>query len=278
MVTTTAQRTRPDQVAELQEQITAGVEALVTGEDWTRWLKMAQRFHHYSFGNLMLILTQKPDATRCAGFNTWRSMGRFPHKGTGIAILAPVTYRPRKDAPDDADDPKRNGRPRGFKKVHVFDVADTEGEPLPDVSPTLLQGEGPKGVWDALVEVAGDQGYTVDVDDLGPYNGLTTPDEHRITVHVGRDQAQRVKTLAHELGHVLCGHVEDLAVYREHRGRMEVEAESVAFIVSGSVGLDSSGYSFGYVAEWSQGDPGVVRAAAEAASKAARTILAGLPA
>ena len=164
---------------------------------------------------------------------------------------------------------------RGFRVVHVFDVAQTDGEPLPDVAPALLGGQAPAGLWDDLAGQVAGHGYTLERGDCSGANGYTDPTRRVVRVRDGVDDAQAVKTLAHELGHIECGHVEDLPTYLTRRGRCEVEAESVAYVVAAAHGLDASGYTFAYVAGWAGTDLARVRQAAETVTTAARTILAG---
>jgi hypothetical protein len=232
---------RADAVAVLHQQVSDGVAGLVEGPAWRAMLDTAARFHCYSLGNLLLIAGQEPTATWVAGFRVWQGLGRQVRRGErGIGILAPCTYRtPAADpagttatpspagvvaaagAPQDRAAGDRSREVRGFRRVHVFDVAQTDGDPLPDVAPVLLTGGAPAG---------------------------------------------------------LCGHVTDLPSYRVCRGRWEVEAESVAYIVAATAGLDTAGYSFAYLAHWAGGDLAVVRAAADTVVRAARVICAPLTA
>jgi len=243
-------------------------------------------------GNLLLIGAQAPQATRVAGFRTWQSLGRQVCKGErGIAILAPCTYRPKTAdrteptapaghepattstggaAPQGAGGKKQA---RGFRVVHVFATSQTEGAPLPDVAPTLLVGQAPAGLWDALEGQVLGHGYTVHRGETGRANGWTDPTSRTVRVSGAVDDAQAVKTLIHELAHIEAGHVADLPTYATCRGRCEVEAESVAYVVAAAQGMDASGYSFAYVAGWAGGDLTRVREAAETVTKAARTIL-----
>ena len=288
----TASTATDDKIAAMHEQITEGVAALVDSDAWRDMLKTAAKFTQYSLSNLMLVANQRPDATRVAGFRTWQSLGRQVRKGEkGIAILAPVTYRPKNDdaAPDDATptpsgtdttpaDPTKPAKPRArrFKAAHVFDVSQTDGDPLPDVGPTLLTGQAPDGLWDALAAQVTAHGYTLERGPCGGANGYTDPRAMVVRVRDDVDDAQAVKTLAHELAHIECGHVTDLATYVTCRGQCETEAESIAYVVCAAHGLVTDSYSFGYIAGWSGGDVDKVRAAATTVVKAARTILAAL--
>jgi len=280
-----------DKLAALHEQISDGVAALVESQGWRAMLDTAAKFHSYSLGNLLLIGAQAPQATRVAGFRTWQSLGRQVRKGErGIAILAPCTYRPKTAEPASlaapagpepatscsggaAPDAGRGRQVRGFRAVHVFDVAQTEGAPLPEVAPALLTGQAPAGLWNDLAGQVTGYGYALERGECAGANGYTDPRRRVVRVRDDIDDAQAVKTLAHELGHLECGHVTDLPTYLTCRGRCEVEAESVAYVVATAHGLDASGYSFAYVAGWAGGDLTCVRQAAETVTKAARTIL-----
>jgi len=286
---TTSQTTGgQDKLAVLHEQISDGVAALVESQAWRAMLDTAAKFHSYSLGNLLLIALQAPQATRVAGFRSWQSLGRQVRKGErGIAILAPCTYRPKTAeqatpaGPEPAASCSGGAAPdagggrqvRGFRVVHVFALHQTEGAPLPDVAPSLLVGQAPAGLWDALEGQVLGHGYTVHRGDTGRANGWTDPASRTVRVSGAVDDAQAVKTLIHELGHLECGHVADLPTYLTCRGRCEVEAESVAYVVAAAHGLDASGYTFAYVAGWAGGDLTHVRQAAETVTKAARTIL-----
>jgi len=156
---------------------------------------------------------------------------------------------------------------RGFRVVHVFALHQTEGDPLPEVAPSLLVGQAPAGLWDALEGQVIGHGYRVHRGDTGRANGWTDPTSRVVRVSGGVDDAQAVRTLLHELAHLEAGHVADLPTYATCRGRCEVEAESVAYVVAAAHGLDASGYSFAYVAGWAGGDLSMVRQAADTGSR-----------
>ncbi len=288
---------RDARLVQLHAQITAGVQALADSDGWRAMLDTAAKFHRYSLGNQLLIAAQRPDATRVAGFTTWKALGRVVRKGErGIAILAPCPTRTPApatgtDAATGEDtggqdttegggvDPKatrRAGRAR-FRVAHVFDIAQTEGDPLPEVAPVLLDGQAPAGLWDALTAQVHAHGYGVQRGACGQANGYTDPTAGVVRVREDVTDAQAVKTLAHELAHIVCGHTTDLPTYLTCRGRCEVEAESVAYIVTGAHGLDASSYTFGHVTGWAGGNPDQVRDTAETVLGAARTILDQLP-
>ena len=255
-----AQAGRDQKLQELHEKLQDQVAALRTGEDWQRWLSFAARFHSYSFQNTLLIFGQRPDATTVAGYDAWQQMGRQVDKGQrGIAILAPVVRRPKRDDEDDVpngldDDatPQRT-QPKvvGFQPTFVWDVSQTSGKPLPEQpKPRLLSGQAPAGLWDHLVTLLGQAGYQLERGDCGQANGITSPKARVVRIRDELDDAQAVKTLAHELGHVRLHCGDPAAVDVPCRGLREVEAESVAYLVTASHGLDSGSYTFPYVTAW----------------------------
>jgi hypothetical protein len=141
--------------------------------------------------------------------------------------------------------------------------------------PQLLTGQGPTGAWAALSELVTDHGFTVERAGLYPANGQTSFVTKLVTVADRLDEAAAVKTLAHELAHTVM-HQPGQVDYHANRGRCEVEAESVAFLVCSELGLASHDYSFPYLASWSGGDMRVVTAAADKALKCAGEIVAAL--
>ena len=251
---------------ELIEKLAEGIRNLTTSEDWERYLGLQSRFHRYSFNNVLLIATQCDEATQVAGFNAWRKMNRFVRKAEkAIWVLAPMLY---KNA--DADEGGSDKVIRGFKFVPVFDVAQTDGEVLPTVC-ARLDGAGPIGAYDILVEVARSIGFMVVAHEFdGTTNGDCSHGERRIRIEIRNSPAQQVKTLAHEIAHAL------LHENFESWALAELEAESVAYVVCQSMGIDSSDYSFGYVATWAGGgDQAIagIKASGERIQKTAATIL-----
>jgi len=246
-----------------------GVQALTDSDRWRAHLAFQGRFHRYSFNNTLLIAAQDPEATRVAGFASWAKLGRHVRKGErAIWILAPMVGR---------RDPQAEGEERrrihGFRPVAVFDVAQTEGDDLPDVCRNLDGGD-PSSWFDALAGRAESWGWTVERTELaGTTNGDCTHTLQRIRVEVRNRPAQQVKTLAHELAHAL--------LHESHgdRALAELEAESTAFAVCRSLGIDSGDYSFGYVACWAGGGPeavAAITASGGAIQRAAAAILDNL--
>jgi N-terminal domain of anti-restriction factor ArdC/IrrE N-terminal-like domain len=232
---------------DILDRLTEGITQLTSSERWQDWLNMQSRFHRYSFNNTLLIMSQRPDATRVAGFNAWRKLDRFVRKGEkGIWILAPMVYKTDADEESSEDTTKRVLR--GFKPVTVFDLSQTDGQELPEIC-TRLDGEDTGNVFAQLRDVALSLGFSViDTDELADgVNGDCSHLEHRIRVRTSNSPAQRVKTLAHELGHAI------LHEQYDDRPLAELEAESVAFIVCANNGINSDDYSFGYVTGWAGG-------------------------
>ena len=242
----------------LHAQLSDGILALNDPRAWQEWLKFSSQFHRYSFGNSLLIMLQDPQATHVAGYQAFKAMGRQVRRGeTGIKVLAPITRRePRLN---DAGQPVRDDEGRavhqtyvvGTKPVTVFDIRQTDGPPLPNPKigdALLLTGQAPTGLWDRLQDLLCERGFEVRRGgDLGGPNGYTDFGQRLVMVRDDVDDAQAVKTLAHEAGHVLL-HQEQGS--RDCHGIVEVEAESIAYMVTSAHGLDSSQYTFNYVASW----------------------------
>jgi antirestriction protein ArdC len=261
---------KADRLLSAHADLVTAVESLTSSDDWLRMLTLTSRFYRYSTNNVFLIMLQRPEATRVAGYRAWQAMGRQVRKGeSGIRIFAPCIYRDRSTEGDSADTTPAGLR--GFTTATVFDVSQTDGENLPDVRPVLLDGDGVAGLWDGLSVQVEAAGYAVERGDCDGANGLT---DHRARIVRVRDdvsEAQAAKTLAHELAHVLLH--PDTAGYFRCRGRAEVEAESTAFLVCRVAGLTTDGYSWPYIAHWSDGSAKVVQDVAGRVLEAARSIL-----
>jgi antirestriction protein ArdC len=261
----------------VHDQLTASVEALASSEAWAQMLSVAARFHRYSPNNVLLITVQRPEATLVAGYRTWQQLGRQVQRGEqGIAILAPVITRAEPE-PEPEPDETTSKVLRGFRVTHVFDVSQTDGKPLPETGPSLLAGGSPRGLWDRLADQVHDAGFTLDRGDCGAANGYTDHLRRHLRVRADVSAAQASKTLAHELAHVLL-HGPDQPARARHVA--EVEAESVAYVISAAAGLPTEGYSVPYVASWASGHSDVVREAATRVLSTARHIIerAGPPA
>ncbi len=268
-----------DKTATLLSELHQGVRQLVASDEWARYLEVAARFHTYSPTNQLLIWWQRPDATRVAGYQRWQELGRQVRKGEkGIAILAPMTRKAHGDdchGKKGCDCPLRLG---GFKTAHVFDVAQTDGEPLPDpIGPETLTGDAPTHLWIALATQVGEAGFDLRRETTSGCEsafGVTDYTARVVIVRPDLDERQACKTLAHELAHVLL-HDPARDDSGRARGVKEVEAESVAYVVLRRYGVDDVGcYSFGYLAGWAQGDPRLIEATAERVARTADEIAA----
>jgi hypothetical protein len=267
-----------DRVAVHLAALQSAVAELVTGERWQCYLSVQARFHSYSFWNTVAILRARPDASRLAGFQQWRRLGRHVRKGEhGIAILAPIVRTVEQAEPDNAGGPAEGERRCvGFKVVYVFDVAQTDGDPLPEIpAPATVDGDAPVWLWYALAEQIAGAGFHLERGPLpepwSDANGVTLVEDRRVVVRHDVPDAQAIKTCTHELAHVLLHTDGNCALPRPVR---EVEAESVAFIVcSAAAGMDTAGYTFPYVAHWSNGDAALVAATGERVAACARTLL-----
>jgi hypothetical protein len=275
-----------DRLAALHAQLLEQVERLTSSEAWKTTLQVAARFHTYSPNNVLLIAAQRPDATRVAGYRAWAQLGRQVRKGEhGIAILAPVLRRTDPEAMRPADgSPPRSAVEEvttrrvvsGFRVTHVFDVTQTNGPDLPELRPALLEGGSPLGLWSDLFDQVEAAGYDIDYADLGEANGRTDFTDHTVLLHTGRSGAQLTKTLAHELGHIEL-HAPEVRPEGMTRDVAEIEAESIAYVVTAAHGLFAEDYSVPYVAGWSGGDLDRVAASATRVLATARTILRAAP-
>jgi antirestriction protein ArdC len=238
-----------DRADELHQQLLDQVRRLRRSEEWLQAMITAARFHDYSLGNWLLLWAQAEQrgttVTRPAGYRRWQELGRQVRKGeTGYRILAPVTRNVTADQHDSED---KERTVVGFRVVTVFDIAQTEGVPFPDVRPRLLTGSGSADLLEAGISMIEEAGYRYSLSPLRGPNGVTRPGSRQVIVEAGLDGAQMTKTTIHELAHV---HMHAADGHIECRGRIEVEAESVAYVVCGAVGLDTSEFSVAYVARW----------------------------
>ena len=238
------------------DQLDEGVRSVWSSEAWTRWLDTLAKVHSYSLNNTLLIAMQMPGATRVASYRSWqRDFGRYVKKGEhGIEVLVPMVVKGKPEDPDEAPQDEEGTPERrrlvGFKVGHVFDVSQTEGEPLPEIAEQVSADVSNFDYMMGAIRAV--SAYPIEVvDGLPPeVNGLFSRMGY-IAVRRGMPEGQTVKTALHELAHSVMhdGPTEDLP----DRSMREVQAESVAYAVSAALGLDTSGYSFGYVASWATG-------------------------
>ena len=272
-MSTTTVRTKEEQqalyrerVKEITGQLEEGLKNLFHSEQYRTWLDTMAKFHTYSVNNTILIALQKPDASLVAGYNAWKNQhGRMVKKGEkAIHILAPTPYKQSVEI--DRIDPytqevvrDENGNPMkdtveitrpAFKIVSVFDISQTEGPELPTLGTDELTGTVEQ--YDDLIEAL-KRSCPVPVS-FEPVNGNTKGyydlTEKRIVVRDGMSQLQTIKTMIHEMAHQKL-HADVLE--ESTRNTKEVEAESVAYTVCRHYDLDTSDYSFGYIAGWSSG-------------------------
>ncbi|GAA4935775.1 hypothetical protein GCM10023224_15690 [Streptomonospora halophila] len=278
---------RRERLNRSHEQLQSAVEQLTSSQGWRSMLAARAWLRRYSLNNLLLITEQCPNATDVRPWNQWKQAGRHVRKGEkAIKILAPVRYRTSPETDDsnntadtDNTDPtERPGRQvRGFTLVSVFDVAQTEGAELPDTEPARpqeLRGLAPDALWDQVAGLITSRGFEIERGDCGPAYGWVKFAKRTVRVRADVEPAQAVKTLVHELAHIVCGHATRPDASRNLR---EVEAESVACLVADVAGLDSLPYSVPYVAGWA-GDAATAHASAHTVIAAADQITAALAA
>lgn len=233
-----------------RERLEAATRALMDSDGWKKWLETRSKFHSYSLGNQLLIAFQCPEASQVAGYKTWQKLGRQVRKGEkGLKILAPCTYPVAKVTHEDGSE-ETIRRARGFRAVSVFDVSQTDGEPLPELPKSPLEGDSHASYLPTLEGYAAELGYSITYGDTGHKGGWCNPETKEIVVSEAKSPNGKVRTLIiHEVAHA---HGIDYTSYT--REQSEVIVESVAYIVASGLGLDLSGETLSYVAAWGQGD------------------------
>jgi hypothetical protein len=274
--------------------------ALASGksEQLTAYLRLMSRFHRYSWGNVLMILAQRPDATRVAGFQTWKQMGRFVRKGEkGIVIIAPMAIKGERKAVAESEhvssahdhDGEKPTKPMlRFRGVYVFDVSQTDGEPLPELA--SVQGE-PGEYLTRLRDAITASGITLDDADLPPGADGVSRGGH-ISVRGGMSDAQTFSVLVHEWAHELlhqgkrAGATGDdapsadaamPATPRPSKTVRETEAEAVAFVVCSAIGLATGNASADYIALYDGNADTLAASLARVQRAAAKIIGAVIP-
>ena len=241
----------------LFKKIDDGVKAVFESDKYKDCLRYMSKFTNYSAGNCILIMLQKPEASLVAAFGKWKQLGRTVNKGEkGIAILAPMTFRNKQsDVEDEEEQDEAETRTLGFRKIYVFDVSQTSGEPVPEYVSDLDEDIEEEHVEAVISAVRSVTGLPVDVEEIsGGAKGYYSHSEQRIVIQAGLSGAQAVKTAIHECAHALLHDPDkNLPTADTTRSDKEVQAESVAYIVASRYGLDTSEYSFPYIASWSHG-------------------------
>ncbi|WP_299306129.1 ArdC-like ssDNA-binding domain-containing protein [uncultured Brachybacterium sp.] len=285
---------RREEAQQLHDRIAAQVDELRSSQAWTDFLTFASNFHAYSLNNLMLIWAQREDATQVAGFRKWQEMGRQVRKGEkSIKILG---FAEKKLTEEEAEAAKEAGaivrrNAKGepvriyFPTLSVFDIDQTDktdpDAPEPADARTFvsrLSGEDEHGIIEAVAAWLESQEWTFTREAIpGETNGYTMTDgSRRVAVDADLSPAQAAKTAIHEAAHVIL-HSEDAESERAaHRGVRECEAESVAYVVAGMLGLDTSSYSVGYVATWTADDAEAIRSTAANVLRAVHVLADGL--
>lgn len=236
----------------ITEQLEQGVKDIFTSDRYIEYLNFMSKFTNYSFNNIILILMQKPDASLVAGYKAWQNkFNRQVKKGEhGITILAPCPHKKEIET--------ENGETReiiwtSFRAVKVFDVSQTDGEELPAGCVEMLTGEV-ENYTELIKKLESVSPVPVTYENIdGGANGYFSNTEKRIVIQEGMSEAQTVKTLVHEISHAILHDRETGEEKEADRNTREVQAESVAYTVCSMLGLDTSDYSFGYVAGWSTG-------------------------
>lgn len=245
-------------------QLENGVKEVFNSERFLEYLKFMSSFYNYSFRNVLLIHMQNPNATMVAGYNDWKNKhNRQVLKGEkGLRILAPVPYKIKVDKPifDEHGNPvvidgkqiteSVEVNKLRFKPVSVFDVSQTEGESIPQLAPELnFQVKNYPELFAAISAVSN---YPITFENIpGRAHGYCDYNNQKIVIDTGMSEAQNIKTAIHEVAHSRLHSPENNQNQRTKRTVAEVEAESVAYVVSNYFGIDTSDYSFDYIADWS---------------------------
>lgn len=262
---------RADQLKEITERLEQGVKDIFTSEMYTKYLLTMSKFHNYSFNNTLLIAMQRPDATLVAGYNAWKNkFNRYVKKGEkGIQIIAPAPVKEREEREKIDKDTgltvlNENGEPEievvervipRFRVTTVFDYDQTDGEPLP----TLEVNELTARVKDyTLLKEAIEQVSPVPIrfgEIEGSAKGYYSHMDKEICVRADMGESQTIKTMIHEVAHAMLHDSDQMKQRGEEKDQLtkETEAESIAFTVCSALGIDTSDYSFPYVASWASG-------------------------
>ena len=263
-----------EKLKEITDRLEQGIAELFDSERYREYLKVMSKFHNYSFNNTLLIAMQKPDASLVAGFSAWKNnFGRNVMKGQkGIKIIAPSPFKIRQEV--EKIDPHtqkpiigKDGKPvteekevkiPAYKVVSVFDVSQTEGKELPDIAVDELTGDVDR-YKDFFAALEKTSPVPIAFENIGGgSHGYYHLEDKRIAINEGMSELQTLKTAIHEIAHAKLHDIDLNAPKDEQqphvdRRTREVEAESVAYTVCQHYGLDTSDYSFGYVAGWSSG-------------------------
>ena len=288
-------KTEKQKVQEITEKLEQGIKELFESEKYKIYLNTMSKFYNYSFNNTMLIAMQKPDATLVAGFKAWqKNFDRHVKKGEkGIRILAPAPYKIKEER--DKIDPvtqelllDKDGNPQkeeveitipAFRAVSVFDLSQTDGKPIPELTAKELLSDV-EGYQDMIKAVEAISPVPIELEEIaGDSKGYYVREAKRIAVQENMSESQTLKTMIHEVAHskLHSKEVEQDEQMRKDRNTKEVEAESVAYTGCQHFGIDTSDYSFGYIAGWSSGrDTKELRSSMDTIRKTASELITGI--
>ena len=287
--------TEKQRVQELTDKLEQGLQDLFNSDSYRNYLSTMSKFHNYSFNNTLLIAMQKPDATLVAGYKAWqKNFERHVNKGEkAIRILAPAPYKIKEER--DKIDPvtqelllDKDGNPQkeeveitipAFRAVSVFDLSQTDGKPIPELTAKELLSDV-EGYQDMIRAVEAISPVPIELEEIaGDSKGYYDREAKRIAVQENMSESQTLKTMIHEVAHSKrhSKEVEQDEQMRKDRNTKEVEAESVAYTVCQHFGVDTSDYSFGYIAGWSSGrDTKELRASMDTIRRTASELITGI--
>ena len=287
--------TEKQRVQELTDKLEQGLQDLFNSDSYRNYLSTMSKFHNYSFNNTLLIAMQKPDATLVAGYKAWqKNFERHVNKGgKAIRILAPAPYKIKEER--DKIDPvtqelllDKDGNPQkeeveitipAFRAVSVFDLSQTDGKPIPELTAKELLSDV-EGYQDMIRAVEAISPVPIELEEIaGDSKGYYDREAKRIAVQENMSESQTLKTMIHEAAHskLHSKEVEQDEQMRKDRNTKEVEAESIAYTVCQHFGVDTSDYSFGYIAGWSSGrDTKELRASMDTIRRTASELITGI--
>ena len=287
--------TEKQRVQELTDKLEQGLQDLFNSESYRNYLATMSKFHNYSFNNTLLIAMQKPDATLVAGYKAWqKNFERHVNKGEkAIRILAPAPYKIKEER--DKIDPvtqelllDKDGNPQkeeveitipAFRAVSVFDVAQTDGKLIPELAAHELLSDV-EGYQYMIRAVEAISPVPIELEEIaGDSKGYYDREAKRIAVQENMSESQTLKTMIHEVAHskLHSKEVEQDEQMKKDRNTKEVEAESIAYTVCKHFGVDTSDYSFGYIAGWSSGrDTKELRASMDTIRRTASELITGI--
>ena len=284
-----------ERVKELTSLIDERIDALINSNDWKDYLKFASAQYRYSWNNQFLIWFQSSvrgfEATYVRGYKQWEAIDRTVKAGEkAMYVLAPMLahrcmvkecgsrakwFKDGKYYICEKDSNHKVGKfLTGFKDVPVFDISQTEGEDIPQITLKDKCENAKPEIWDALVSLAESHDFKVIIGNAKGAEGYCSHDKKEIVISSNADFGYQVKILAHEVGHLLMH--KDIKDYHQQRARYETEAEGVAWVVCEALGVHSAedNYSFGYIATWGKDNTKqLVKQSLQTITKTSQTIL-----